>query len=212
MDRGRWVVQRGARRLVSRKHPELVVGAWASSAPVNVQRSTWAYDATSARALGPVCLPLFQQALAYASRAYDDAEQRKALSLALFGYEWDEEWGKRSFLEELSIAATGAAQTGQQRRLCQSLEQHLESPIDGFLAYHNPPLVPDDAEPDAPDAPITSRRAMPNDVLGPGGIRRSHPSPGDGDEEGQQALLWFYQTCTELGLATVKNPDGRSRS
>jgi hypothetical protein len=175
------------------KHPEAVVGAWASSAPVDVRRSFWGGDALSARALGPTCLALFQNALATASAAYDDPNQRNALSLALYGTEWKDGWGKGNFLGSISGAARGAAQGGDTARLCQSLQQHLDRPIDGIAAYYNPPLVPDDTP--APANPAAAA-AAPDDAIGPGE-----------NTDDQLGRLWFYQVCTEMGFYEVKNPD-----
>lgn len=184
------------------KHPELVVGAWASSAPVNVQKTFWGADAITARSLGPVCLSHFKQALGTAERAYDNVEERNRLSNALFGVDWNEEWGKGSFLGSISGAPRSAAQGGQTSRLCAALLQHEQNPIDGIIAYYRPPLVPDD-EPTPP--PSVAEPATIS--LGPGDFAR--PLPGEEEREDWRVLgrAWSYQTCTEVGFFEVRNPD-----
>jgi len=47
---------------------------------VSMQLSFWGYDAVAARALGPTCTLLTQQALDAAGVAYDDPKMRKSVT------------------------------------------------------------------------------------------------------------------------------------
>jgi pimeloyl-ACP methyl ester carboxylesterase len=180
------------------KHPELVVGAWASSAPVNVQQAFSGYDAIAAKALGTQCLTLFQQVLAHAGTMYDDPAQRDVFSTQVFGAAAPA--SKTDFLGYFSDYAEGAAQYGNERQLCAALEQDSD-PTMGFIEYLHPPLVTED--PGAPSGPATP-------VSKPGVPKRgqiiSKLVPPDvlGDFTGNE---WFYQVCTEVGFFQIKNTD-----
>ena len=180
------------------KHPELVVGAWASSAPVNVTLAFSGYDAIAAKALGTQCLTLFQQVLARAGAMYDDPTQRDAFSMSVFGSPAPAK--KADFVAYFSYYAEGAAQYGTERQMCAALEQDAD-PVQGFIEYLHPPLVgADPGVPNGPASPITH----------PGPPKRgeiiSKLSAPDvlGNFAGNE---WFYQVCTELGFYQIKNTD-----
>src|SRR5262249_17361269 len=140
----------------------------------------------------------------FADHAYDDPAQRNKLSKALLGVEWPDDWGKAGFLDSVSGNATGAAQGGTTTRLCQSLQQHHNQPIDGVVAFANPPLVPEVAP--TPSMPVPSSPAVPGDALGPGrSLRFKGAAPADDDAN--TGRFWSYQVCTEVGLYQIKNPD-----
>ena len=201
------------------KHPELVVGAWASSAPVNVQLSFSGYDAIASAALGDTCTLLFQQVLSRAGAAFDDPAQRDTLSTELFGVPAPAT--KADFMNWISSSAESAAQYGKQRRLCAALLQDQDDPLMGFNEYLHPPVVtvPDgDAGPGGggPDGGVLG-----GDDAGPlegadAGAAPGQPAPARGaiipnlapptlgDFTGSE---WFYQVCTEVGFYQIHNGD-----
>jgi len=128
------------------KHPELVVGAWGSSAPINVQLSFWGYDAIAARALGPTCAMQARQALAALSDAWDRNETSTVLDAVGWGRFVPQD--KAEFLNWFEWTFAGAPQNRTTRRLCSALAQHESRPLDGLIGYLKPPFA-DEAAADA---------------------------------------------------------------
>ncbi|MEO8703037.1 MAG: S28 family serine protease [Kofleriaceae bacterium] len=179
------------------KHPELVVGAWASSAPIDVRLSFSGYDAIAANAMGPTCTLLFQQVLTKAGAIYDDPAQRDAFATAVFGGAAPAT--KVEFLNWFSYYAEGAAQYGKQRRLCAALLQEAD-PMDGFVGYLHPPLAGTDetTPPIGPTDPASTGPAPRGAIVSPLVV------PGLDNFEGSE---WFYQVCTEVGFYQIHNFD-----
>ena len=214
------------------KHPELVAGAWASSAPVNVVKKFTGYDARAARTLGPTCALLTRQAMASVATQFADPARKKEIVERWWGRTLSEaqvdqvdpmwiSWG-------VSSDATFGAQYGKSKNFCDALVLHESNPLDGWLGYARPPLFADafddaGAPPHGPgdaDAGVTTTTASADRGLSDGGstpptgFPRFHRYPAPADEGGNAEndftppiSAWDYQTCTEVGFFQVHNDD-----
>ncbi len=186
-------------------HPELVVGAWASSAPVDITRAFWGYDKIVATALGPSCTKLFQTALTQATTAFADPAQRNALSEQLFGYDFAD--GQLAdFLDAISAIPEGDAQYGSQDDFCQAMQANASNPIQGVIQAYTPAPDPDAGAGAIGDAGAAARKAIAvtsHSTQHHAFQRPVHPAVLD-DFTGYE---WFYQTCTEVGFYPIYNPD-----
>jgi pimeloyl-ACP methyl ester carboxylesterase len=231
--KGKWIAVGGSypgmlAAFYREKHPELVVGAWSSSAPIRVQESFFGYDQVAARALGTDCDGLFKKALATVEDAYNDPQKWAALTLRAFGQSVQIPQGldpetakyvKAQYMSWVSGQAMGAAQFGYQKMLCSALAQHADDPIEGLILYGRPPLVeePDDAQHMPPPG---GGGAHPS-LFGPGsdvemaaidiplGANAGAGAPPVGDplDQPYKADMWSYQECSEVGFFKVFNPN-----
>lgn len=167
------------------KHPELVVGAWASSAPVDVSLSFWGYDTIVTKALGKECASRFRIALGAAEDAWNDPAQRDVVSQALFGFT---PGSLADFLAWVSSIAEGAAQYGDQATLCAAIAQNPAQPLLGVIAYNSPSATPRPANPH----------------LAPGAVMPPLLAPHLASFQGSE---WFYQVCTEVGFYQTHSLD-----
>lgn len=193
------------------KHPELVAGAWASSAPIAMKLLFPEFDTIASRTLGPECAMLTRQAQAQIDKAFAEPAAKKTIIESFYGPQDDAFIASMTSPLRLQLwvrgIATRAAQYGKQQALCSSLAQHETDPLTGFFEYTSPTLADDPAPPDA-GAPITAETpelraggdiappAMP-DVVDPVDAPAS-PAP---------LPAWTYQTCREVGFFLVASAD-----
>lgn len=160
--RGKWIAVGGSypgmlAAFYREKHPELVVGAWASSAPILVEESFSGYDQIAYRALGTECGTLYAKAVKTVNEAYDDPAKWADLTLRAFGRSiaipqgldpQSAKFVKAQYMDWVSGQAMGAAQYGNQHNLCSALVQYANDPLEGIILAQNPPLVaePEDAQ------------------------------------------------------------------
>jgi hypothetical protein len=184
-------------------HPELVVGAWASSSPVDLIKAFWGYDEIIARALGPSCTAATQTALTEATAIYPDPAKLSALTIALYGEDFT--WPSLdSLLDAVSSVSDGAAQYGDQANYCASLAANPSDPLQGIALYNNPPADTDAGASGSIRFSVTGRATSttlkPKHLAMPRAIRPETANDFTGAE-------WYYQVCTEVGFYQIYNPD-----
>jgi hypothetical protein len=211
------------------RHPELVVGAWGSSAPINVQLSFWGYDAIASRALGPICSMHVRQVLAALGEAYD--KDTLAPIVEAMGYGNYRFPSKVDLLSWVTSWAKDGAQYGKHAKLCAALAQHEANPLDGWIGFLNPPFAEDLTETAMPIADGGTSDADVEDsfVASDATTDGGSPTPMPMRQPPWPAILpghipfmpqapaqtitnfkgseWFYQVCTEVGFLQVFNPD-----
>jgi pimeloyl-ACP methyl ester carboxylesterase len=198
---GKWIALGGSysgmlSAFYREKYPQQVVGAWASSAPVDMQLTWYGSDEVTARALGPDCLKRHQQVMTTASDAFDDPARRDDVfgrlnihfTLPDGANDASKKAWKRVILQRISSVPRNLAQEDNVRPYCAALAQEAD-PVDGFGLYTQPPLVPNDNPP--PPAPPTTGTP-----------------PGASEGVGTNPYtMWNWQTCTEMGFFEVANPN-----
>jgi hypothetical protein len=189
------------------QHPELVVGAWASSAPVNVQLSFMGYDQIVAKALGSTCTGEMQRLLTAFDKAWNDQANNQAVADDFFGGTFPA--SEADMMNEISNYAEEGAQYGQQQALCAALLQDANDVLEGFKEYLNPPLpgAPTTVTGTPGQLPAPHFSLPPGTLLPPGSTALAAPAAATStttlaDFHGNE---WFYQVCTEVGFYQVKN-------
>jgi len=218
--KGKWIAVGGSypgmlAAFYRAKHPDLVVGAWASSAPVDMQESFSGYDQVTARALGPECAGRFRTALAAVDAAFDVPATWDALTTRAYGRPLTIPTGldeatrlqvKASYLYNFSGIAMQAVQKGRSGLLCSALAQHADEPLEGVIGFHRPPLVAEET-----DKPATPANDDAVTSTGPGseGTAKGTEIPTDPPigETLYEGRAWDYQTCTEVGFFMIPNPN-----
>jgi hypothetical protein len=198
--RGKWIAVGGSypgslSAFYRLKHPELVSGALASSAPVIAHAKFEEYDHHVARVAGPVCLNAIQTAIVEIEKKLSNRSDAKAVKRQ-FNSELIQD--DNDFLYVVADMASVAIQYGFQNQFCDALvegmakgkvvEAYAKVGIEMFSRFGISPIQVSFQSAESTD---------PNDYLGWAGMRS-----------------WMYQSCTEYGYFQVahSNPAQAARS
>lgn len=170
------------------KHPELVVGALASSAPVLAKADFFEYDQHVAKVAGPICLDAIQKVVAEVEQRLSADPQQNLEVKKLFEAETVK--NDTDFLYILADMAAAAIQYGYQEQFCggivkgvqegRGVEVYAEVGIGLFSRFGITPVQSSFQGAESID---------PKDYLGFAGMR-----------------AWMYQSCTEYGYYQIVNP------
>lgn len=198
--RGKWIAVGGSypgslSAFYRLKHPELVSGALASSAPVIAHAKFEEYDHHVARVAGPVCLNAIQTAIVEIEKKLSNRSDAKAVKRQ-FNSELIQD--DNDFLYVVADMASVAIQYGFQNQFCDALTEGMAKGkvvdayarvgIEMFSRFGISPIQASFQNAESTD---------PNDYLGWAGMRS-----------------WMYQSCTEYGYFQVaySNPAESARS
>jgi pimeloyl-ACP methyl ester carboxylesterase len=165
------------------KHPELVVGALASSAPVEARNAFVEYDEHVTRVLPPACAQKLRDMTEAAHRSLDAGPESALRFKNLFGAQDIQNEG--DFLYTLADITAYAVQYGAPEELCSSLEGSQDA-VEAYAAYVRTFL----------ERRKTTAVDFSPAVAGKLGARES---------EGMRQ--WYYQSCTEFGYWQDAHPD-----
>lgn len=190
---GNWIVVGGSyagslAAFYRMRHPDLVAGAVASSAPVMAKDDFFEYDRHMAQVAGPDCRKSIQAAVSRAEEKLKTEEGKKALRV-LFQSEAIKD--DIDVLYVIADMAAYAVQYGFRQEFCDSLaegfqsdlvlEKYAEKGLEVFSRFGITPVM---------DSFQGVESDRPSDYLGFAGLRS-----------------WFYQSCTEVGYFQNANPD-----
>lgn len=197
--RGKWIAIGGSyagslAAYYRQKHPELVVGALASSAPVQAKADFFEYDRHITQVAGPACVAKMLEAVAEVERRIDgDPAIRQATQL-LFHAEMIRD--PRDFLYTLADMASIAIQYGQRDRFCDAIE--ATSTIDELLSVY---------------AEVGTEMFTWFGITAEQDSFQGAESTNPADYiSGAGSRAWLYQSCTEYGYWQIADRVSSSRS
>ena len=177
------------------KHPELVVGALASSAPVLAKADFEEYDHHVAKVAGTQCLSAIQAAVMDVEAKLKNTDSTKAVK-ALF--KASDVKDNVDFLYTLADMAAIAIQYGYQDKFCSALIKGVaDGDVTTAYAKVGNELFNAFGITSLQDSFQGAESTNPEDYLGWAGMRS-----------------WMYQSCTEFGFYQIayRNPSESSRS
>jgi pimeloyl-ACP methyl ester carboxylesterase len=174
------------------KFPYLVVGAIASSAPVQAKEDFVEYDAHVAKVVGPKCRQQMMSAIREVEEALNDEKKLNEIKAQFAATEIND---SNDFLFLIADIGSVAVQYGQKNMFCNALDA-ATTPLEGYANIAQ--LI--FATLGAKAVDFTAQGAM-------------SESPSD-YKEWFGLRQWFYQSCTEYGYwqNAHSDPDQSTRS
>ncbi len=165
------------------KHPELVKGAWASSAPVQAKENLEEFDYFTAKRLGSTCVANLQNAFGKIEVAGKDPAQ---LSLITKQFGVNDVSDVADFIGLPGALGSMAVQFGAVTAFCQLIDS--ADPISGLAIFSNAILNALEITPEAVSrGPMATKASL--------------------YENGVGLRPWEYMTCSEFGYFTVAYHD-----
>jgi pimeloyl-ACP methyl ester carboxylesterase len=178
--KGKWIAMGGSypgslSAYYRLKHPELVQGALASSAPVQAKNNFEEYDSHVTQVVSPACAKALRKIVDFAEGAWSQGHEKFALLKETFGA--SEVLDDRDFLYLLADVTAYAVQYGTPGELCTPLES-AQDPVVAYAVYLKAFLKSRGQT----AAEFSPQSAMNEDAEKSDGMRQ-----------------WYYQSCTEYG-------------
>lgn len=158
-------------------HPELVVGALASSAPVKAKANFEEYDAHVTKVVGPICAAKMREVVKQVESARGQPDKMESLKQDFDAADIIDD---SDFLYAIADVGAAAAQYGMKDQFCQDLE-NAPTALEGYIAFEK--YLSQAWQMRMVD--MTAQAAMnedPNSYYSVFGMRQ-----------------WMYQSCTEYG-------------
>lgn len=168
------------------KHPELVVGALASSAPVLAKADFFEYDRHVARVAGPQCLNAMKKVVADVETKLQNSDSAAAVK-SLFNS--SQVKNDVDFLYVIADMGALAIQYGFQKGFCKSISDGVQNG-------------------NATEAYAAAGIKLMNDVFGMTPFEDSFQAAESIDPKDYASVgmrSWMYQSCTEFGFYQIAN-------
>lgn len=172
------------------KHPELVVGAIASSAPVKAKSNFYEYDQHVASVIDANCLTNIQTAVSTAEALQQSPKQ---FELVKKNFAAEKIKDSNDFFYLMADIAAAATQYGMHQNFCSQLSQ-ADSPLTGYANFARELYQQWGIDP----VQLTAQGAESidaDDYLAGFGMRQ-----------------WLYQSCTEYGFWQNASPEPHKRA
>lgn len=169
------------------KHPELVAGALASSAPVMAKEEFFEYDAHVAQVTGPKCTALMQEVV---SKIEATLTNKEAFDQIKTLFQASDVQDPVDFLYLVADIGAGAVQYGKKDAFCKALSSS-ETPLQGYANF----TINFFKETNTTAVQLTAQGLM-------------SENPSDYKENGSAGFRqWYYQSCIEYGYWQIANMD-----